>query len=71
MDDGDRAQASLDAFIAGALLEHHRRQPHGPGADECEFCGEEIPEARKKAQPSCTTCIECQTKLEINSRRHL
>lgn len=71
MDDADRAQSLQDEFIAGALLEHRRTRQTGPGSDECESCGNEIPEGRRKAQPSCTHCIECQTKLEMNFRRHM
>lgn len=38
--------------------------PAGPGAEECEDCGEPIPEARRKAMPGCTRCISCQESLE-------
>jgi DnaK suppressor protein len=30
----------------------------------CEFCGEEISEARLKARPVTTLCIDCKTKQE-------
>lgn len=36
-----------------------------PGA-ECQECGTEIPNARRKAAPWAKTCIDCQ---EINERR--
>ena len=28
--------------------------------EECAECGEEIPEARRKAIPGCMLCIHCQ-----------
>ena len=33
--------------------------------DECEDCGEEIPEGRRKALPGCTRCVPCQQGLEV------
>lgn len=71
MDEIDRAQAQQSEFNAEALREHQRRQQTGPGTSECESCGTDIPVARRMAQPSCTHCIECQTKLEMNFRRHV
>lgn len=37
------------------------RLPHGEGTLECVDCGEDIPEARRKALPGVTTCIGCQS----------
>lgn len=36
----------------------------GMGADECEECGTPIPAARRKAMPSATLCVSCQSQLE-------
>ncbi|WP_410499691.1 TraR/DksA family transcriptional regulator [Chitinibacter sp. S2-10] len=30
----------------------------------CHECGEPIPEARRKAAPHCTRCIDCQKDFE-------
>jgi len=35
-----------------------------PGADECVDCGDAIGEARKKAAPFATRCIQCQLEKE-------
>jgi len=35
-----------------------------PSLEECEECGDDIPEARRIAVAGCTTCIHCQTLLE-------
>lgn len=36
----------------------------GPSLEECEDCGEPIPEARRVAIAGCTTCIDCQSARE-------
>lgn len=35
-----------------------------PSLEECEDCGEEIPQERQKFVPGCTRCIHCQTLHE-------
>jgi len=42
------------------LWKESRRATYGV----CESCGEEISEARLKARPVTTLCIECKTKQE-------
>jgi len=37
----------------------------GGGYGICEVCGEEISEARLKARPVTTLCIECKRKQEM------
>ena len=34
----------------------------------CETCGEEISEARLKARPVTTLCIDCKTRQEIDEK---
>jgi len=41
-----------------------QEQAAKPSAEECEECGDEIPEARRKAVPGCQLCVFCQEKLE-------
>ena len=36
----------------------------GPSLEECEDCGEPIPEARRVAITGCTTCVDCQSARE-------
>lgn len=55
----DRATGLEEADrIGGVALVQVRLQ--GQGAEECEDCGVEIPEARRKAYPSAVCCVECQ-----------
>lgn len=35
--------------------------PKGKGTLVCLDCGEDIPAARKQAQPGCSFCVQCQT----------
>ena len=34
----------------------------------CEMCGEEISEARLKARPVTTLCIDCKTRQEVDEK---
>lgn len=67
----DRAQDRQAEFTADALRDHWRNQKIGMGLSHCRECGEQIPEQRRKAVPTATHCIDCQTELEFNARRHL
>lgn len=63
----DRATGLEEADrIGGVALVHARLQ--GQGAEECEECGIEIPEARRRAAPWAVCCVECQGLRE--GRRH-
>jgi phage/conjugal plasmid C-4 type zinc finger TraR family protein len=35
-----------------------------PSAEECEECGDDIPEARRNAVPGVQLCVFCQEKQE-------
>ncbi|WP_312903806.1 TraR/DksA C4-type zinc finger protein [Stutzerimonas nitrititolerans] len=44
-----------------------REKLQGQGSDECESCGVEIPQARRRAAPWATCCIDCAS---LKERRH-
>ena len=48
------------AGVRRKLLEQAAR----PSAEECEECGDEIPEARRLAVPGVQFCVFCQEKHE-------
>jgi phage/conjugal plasmid C-4 type zinc finger TraR family protein len=55
----DRASGLEEADrIGGVAMVRERLQ--GQGAEECEECGIEIPEARRRAAPWAVCCVECQ-----------
>lgn len=68
MGDGiDRAQARAEFFNDLAIEEHYRRGIRNTmyaAEINCADCGEEIPEARRKAIPGCTRCVKCQEQHE-------
>ena len=49
-----------DTVIDG-VLNARAQMPAGEGTPECVECGEDIPEARRKALPGATTCVHCQS----------
>ncbi|WP_373357080.1 DksA/TraR family C4-type zinc finger protein [Pseudoroseicyclus sp. CXY001] len=55
-------EEQIEASIADELkrMQALRRAPEGESLTECAECGEEIPEARRKAIPGVKLCVECQ-----------
>ena len=52
----------------GKVQEQLAKQRAQPSLEECEDCGEDIPEERRKAQPGVTRCIYCQELFERKQR---
>lgn len=55
-----------------SLLQHrqaHAVDPDAKSADWCDSCGNEIPEARRKAVPGVTLCIECAREVERREKQ--
>jgi phage/conjugal plasmid C-4 type zinc finger TraR family protein len=50
----------IDDTITDGILTARARLPSGDGAERCDECGDEIPEARRKALPGARTCVGCQ-----------
>ena len=60
IDQAQQAQSQeLQASLNRIQAENCRQ---GPSLLICESCGEEIPEARRKAVPGCRLCVSCQEK---------
>ncbi|RXT55643.1 hypothetical protein B6S44_09360 [Bosea sp. Tri-44] len=57
-------QDQIDDFITDAVRLARAKLATGPGEKHCQLCGEEIPEARRKAMPSARTCVDCQSGLD-------
>ncbi|MCF8483233.1 MAG: DksA/TraR family C4-type zinc finger protein [Rhodospirillum sp.] len=57
-------QEQIDDSIADAVMSARARLPSGPGEMYCVECGEEIPEARRKALHGVTTCVACQEEID-------
>lgn len=55
-------QDQIDASVEDAVELARRRLPVGESLKECEECGTEIPEARRKAVPGVRLCVTCQSE---------
>lgn len=71
MTEDERAEIAIQFHTDLALLRH--RQQHAndqdcPSHEHCEECGNEIPEARRKALPGVTLCIGCKQTDEHKDR---
>ncbi len=53
-------QDQIDASVEDAVLRARSRLPRGESLGECEECGLEIPEARRRAVPGVRLCVGCQ-----------
>jgi phage/conjugal plasmid C-4 type zinc finger TraR family protein len=60
-------QDQIDSTVADGIMRARARMPTGAAEANCLECGEEIPEARRRALPGVRTCIECQSARD--SRR--
>ena len=61
LEESDMAQLLSVTANADAVARVRAAIPRGPSLLNCEDCGEEIPEARRKVVMGCRMCIECQT----------
>ena len=62
-------QDQIDDSIRDAVEAARARLPTGPGATQCEECGEPIPEARRQAVPHTDRCAQCAYRHESRLRR--
>lgn len=61
--------STLEDLHREAALSMHRLNHSAVSATHCEECDEELPEARRKAYPGCTMCVDCQDDAEKRNRR--
>jgi len=58
-------QDQIDDTVKDAVLAARARLATGASSDadetHCVECGEEIPEARRRAMPGARTCVACQS----------
>jgi DnaK suppressor protein len=75
----DQASADADKTLAVHIANRERnvlseidealRRIEEGSFGECESCGEGIAEARMRAYPASTLCIDCKTELESEQQR--
>lgn len=54
-------QDQIDDTVTDGVLRARASIPQGPAAIQCRVCGEDIPEARRRALPGVQTCVACQS----------
>lgn len=59
-------QDQIDADIEDALKGLRAKGPVGPSAVECDECGDDIPEARRRAVPGVRRCVICQSQADAS-----
>ena len=61
-------QDQIDDTVKDAVLAARARLAASASSDggetECVECGEEIPEARRRAMPGTRTCVACQSNRD-------
>ena len=62
-------QDQVDDTVKDGVLRARARMPSGEARTHCAECGEEIPEARRRAVPGVRSCVECQSEQGPPPRR--
>ncbi|MFP2308691.1 TraR/DksA family transcriptional regulator [Citrobacter braakii] len=60
--------STLEDLQREAALSMHRLNHSAVSATHCEECGDNLPEARRKAYPGCTMCVGCQSDMELRKK---
>ena len=61
-------QDQIDDTVKDAVLGARARLPAGESLEQCEECGEDIPERRRAALPGVRTCVTCQAERDASVR---
>ena len=69
MEDIIDTAAEIEELQRNAALSAHRVNHNAVSATHCVECEEELPEARRKAYPGCTMCVECQGEQELRNKQ--
>ena len=62
--DDDAVLDQIQDSINDEVCRARRNVPDGESLMFCEECGEEIPEARRRAVPGVRLCIACQEEAD-------
>jgi phage/conjugal plasmid C-4 type zinc finger TraR family protein len=60
-------QDQIDDTVQDAVAAARARLAGGEGESHCVECGEEIPEARRRAMPGAVTCVACQSARDART----
>jgi phage/conjugal plasmid C-4 type zinc finger TraR family protein len=59
-------QDQIDDTVKDAILRARALTPQGESAEECDDCGEAIPQKRREVLSGVRTCIACQANRDRN-----
>lgn len=57
-------QEQIDSTLEDAVRRARSQLPRGESLEECEECGDPIPEARRRAIPGVRLCVVCQSEVD-------
>lgn len=57
-------QAQIESTLDDAVQRARSQLPRGESLENCEECGDPIPEARRKAIPGVRLCVDCQAAVD-------
>ncbi|QDP18896.1 DksA/TraR family C4-type zinc finger protein [Sphingomonas xanthus] len=57
-------QEQIEDTVNDAVAIARLRMPAGESAEECDDCGDLIPERRRSALPGVRTCVVCQAERD-------
>ncbi|WP_137788051.1 DksA/TraR family C4-type zinc finger protein [Sphingomonas sp. 3P27F8] len=61
-------QDQIDDTVKDAVLRARTMMPAGESAEDCDDCGEPIPERRRQALVGTRTCVSCQSIRDASVR---
>ncbi|WP_312131874.1 TraR/DksA family transcriptional regulator [Leclercia sp.] len=61
--------SAVEELQRNAALSAHRINRDAVSATHCEECCEPLSEARRKAYPGCTMCVDCQGEMELRNKQ--
>lgn len=64
----DQASA-LETMMREQAIQAHRINRDAVSATHCEECCEPLSEARRKAYPGCTMCVDFQGEQELRNKQ--
>lgn len=61
--------SAVEELQRNAALSAHRINRDAVSATHCVECDEPLSDARRKAYPGCTMCVDCQGEMELRNKQ--
>lgn len=69
MEDFADDASAVEELQRNAALSAHRINRDAVSATHCVECDEQLSDARWKAYPGCTMCVECLAEQELRNKQ--